>query len=32
MGERRMNQLSLHLDSQLASDFSWATKVWINTR
>ena len=31
MGERRMNQLSLHLDSQLASDLSWATKVWINT-
>lgn len=31
MGERRMNQLSLHLDSQLASDLSWATKVWLNT-
>ena len=26
-----MNQLSLHLDSQLASDLSWATKVWLNT-
>ncbi len=31
MGEREMNQLSLHLDSELAADLSWAAKVWLNT-
>jgi iron complex outermembrane receptor protein len=31
MGERRMNQLSLHLDSELTAELSWASKVWLNT-
>lgn len=30
-GKRRMNQLSLHLDSTLTDDLSWASKVWLNT-
>ncbi len=30
-GERRMNQLSLHLDSALSTELSWASKVWLNT-
>ncbi len=31
MGERRMNQLGLHLDSELTTALSWASKVWLNT-
>lgn len=30
-GTRRMNQLSLHLDTDLASDLSWAAKSYLNT-
>ncbi|WP_028241537.1 TonB-dependent receptor [Stutzerimonas azotifigens] len=30
-GERRMNQLSLHLDSRLSETLAWSSKAWLNT-
>ncbi|AIZ33057.1 TonB-dependent receptor [Pseudomonas parafulva] len=30
-GTRRVNQLSLHLDTDLTDDLAWSTKVYLNT-